>query len=282
MKIGELVEKSGVPRHRIHYYLNQGVLHPPEKVNRTNAYYNESHLKRLRMINRVKREYRSPLAFIASQSEGTDGNKLRPVPPPTMRSRKPRDEEKRLKFIQAAMEIMPARGYHRTSIKDITDHLGFSTATFYLYFKGKRDLFFEAAAWAVKHTVAEMESEVGREKDFFVRNTRRLEILKEYYPKFNEILTQLRAQAQDPESTGPSLADTYAELSRPFIREIREAVEAGISRQVDPDLLVFCLIGMCDALLLRLSLDDKYDLNQVIAFIFDVMLNGLMPGNRAA
>ena len=285
MKIGELVERSGVPRHRIHYYLNQGVLHPPEKVNRTTAYYDESHLKRLRMINRVKRDYHSPLAFIASQSEGAGAGKPRPVPPPpevAVSKRTPREEEKRLKFIQAAMELMPARGYHHTGIKDITDHLGFSTATFYLYFKSKRDLFFEAAAWAVKHTVDEMESEVGREKDFFARNTRRLEILKEYYPKFNEILTQLRAQAQDPESTGPSLSDTYTELSRPFIREIREAADAGISRPVDPDLLVFCLIGMCDALLLRLSLDDKYDLNQVIAFIFDVMLNGLMPGDRAA
>lgn len=284
MKIGDLVEKTGIPRHRIHYYINQGVLHPPEKVNRTTAYYDESHLKRLKVISRVKREYHSPLAFITSQFEGS----VRPNPPiwetppeGEKVKKKPLNEKKKLKFIQAAIEIMPVRGYHNTSIKDITDHLGFSTATFYLYFKSKRDLFFEAAAWAVKNTVDEMEAEVEGEKDFFLRNTRRLEILKEHYPKFNEILTQLRAQTHDPEATGPSLSEVYYELSRPFIREIREAVGAGISRRVDPDLLVFSLIGMCDALLMRLSLDDRYNLNQIIEFIFNVMINGLKPDQAA-
>ena len=143
--------------------------------------------------------------------------------------------------------------------------------------RSKRDLFYQAVARAVKNTVDAVENSVRREKDFFVRNTRRLEALQEYYPKFSEILTQLRAEAANPEWAGQNLRDVYYELSKPFIKEMREALDLGLIRPVDPDLLVFCVIGMCDTLLLRLSLDEKYDLGQVIAFMFDVMLNGLRP-----
>jgi len=283
MKIGELVARSGVPRHMIHYYLNQGVLHPPERVNRTTAYYDESHLERLKMIRKVKRDFNSPLAFIMSQFEEPGGQSPAPASSRSEgRSRKHAagDSEKKERIIRAAIELFSTRGYHRTGVKDITDSLGCSTGTFYLYFESKRDLFNQAVARAVKNTVDEVETSVGKEKDFFARNTRRLEALKSYYPKFSEILTQLRAETFTSEWTGQSVGEVYYEISKPFIQEMRRALDLGLIRPVDPDLLVFCVIGMCDTLLMRLSLDNKYDLGQVIAFMFDVMLNGLRPNRE--
>lgn len=281
MKMGELAARSGVPRHMIHYYLNQGVLHPPEKVNRTTAYYDDSHLERLMIIKKIKKDFHSPLAFIFSRFGEDKSDKSRLGPPPSGpagRKSPSREGETKERIMNAAINLFGANGFHQTSIKDITDHLGFSTGTFYRYFDGKQDLFNQVVAKGVKQTVDEVESSVQKETDFLLRNTKRLEALRNNYHRLSEILTQLRAGAVHPETpVGDTAREIYYELAQPFLREIRQARELGMIRPVDPDLLVFCLIGMCDMLLLRSFLDNKYDLNQIVEFIFGILLNGLRP-----
>ena len=56
MRIKELVERSGLPRTTIHFYLRHGLLHPPVKTGRTMAYYDKSHLDRLRKIQSLKKD----------------------------------------------------------------------------------------------------------------------------------------------------------------------------------------------------------------------------------
>lgn len=52
-----------------------------------------------------------------------------------------RKDEKRRQIFKTAAEVFAGNGYHRTSVKDITDKAGISVGTFYLYFKNKEDLF---------------------------------------------------------------------------------------------------------------------------------------------
>ena len=275
MQIGELSRKSGISRHTIHYYIKKGILHPPEKAGKTRAYFDLSHLERLRVIKGIKRDFNSPLAFILSQfdqSAGADESKS----PVALPFENDTGEEKKQRIIEASIELFSTKGYYHTSVKDITDFLGYSTGTFYIYFKSKRELFHQVVTKGIKSIADEVENIAQKEEDFFLRNTLRLEALSEHYLKFNEILTQLRLEILDRENPDrKSLEKVYFELTRPFIREIRQAFELGLIRSVEPDLLTFCLMGMCDMLLFRKSLDEQYDLNQIIAFIFDVMLNGL-------
>lgn len=51
-----------------------------------------------------------------------------------------KDEKKKLIF-EIAAKVFAAKGYHQTSVKDITDAAQISVGTFYLYFKNKEDLF---------------------------------------------------------------------------------------------------------------------------------------------
>ncbi len=285
MQIGELSKMSGVPRHTIHYYLKKGILHPPKRTSKTRAYYNASHLKRLRVIKNVQRDYNSPLAFIASRfgspgkAEKNDAaaEELRSPAATGRRRKKVRvDPEKKQKIIDAGLELFSTKGYYRTSVKDITDYLGFSTGAFYIYFKSKGDLFHEVVTKGIKTIVDELEATVHKEEDVLIRNTLRFEALNLHYLRFNEILTQLRLEILGQESSAEeSLEKVYFELTRPFTREINMALEQNLIRPVDPDLLTFCLMGMCDMLLFRKSLDDKYDLNQIVAFLFDLLQKGL-------
>ncbi len=53
--IQELVTESGVPRRTIYFYVQQGILPPPEGAGLA-AHYNEEHLLRLRLIPALRRQ----------------------------------------------------------------------------------------------------------------------------------------------------------------------------------------------------------------------------------
>lgn len=52
-----------------------------------------------------------------------------------------RKDEKRKLIFETAAKVFAEKGYHETSVKDITDTAQISVGAFYLYFKNKEDLF---------------------------------------------------------------------------------------------------------------------------------------------
>ncbi len=64
MKMGELVESSGVTKQTIHFYLREGLLSPPVKTSRNMAYYNQGHLEEIRLIKDLQEKRFYPLALI--------------------------------------------------------------------------------------------------------------------------------------------------------------------------------------------------------------------------
>ncbi len=64
MRIAELARESGVSRETIHYYLREGLLPKPAKTGRTAAFYDDSHLERLRLIRQLRDEKYLPVAVI--------------------------------------------------------------------------------------------------------------------------------------------------------------------------------------------------------------------------
>jgi AcrR family transcriptional regulator len=52
-----------------------------------------------------------------------------------------RKDEKRKLIFETAAKVFAEKGYHQTTVKDITEIAEISVGTFYLYFKNKEDLF---------------------------------------------------------------------------------------------------------------------------------------------
>lgn len=284
MQIKELSERTGVPRHTIHYYLKKGLLHKPEKTGKTRAYFDASHLERLLLIKGMKQDMGSPLAFIKKQLDkfdGVDTDKtaagISPKERSVSRNKEAVRNEKKQKIIEGAIELFSTRGYHHANVTDITDFTGISTGTFYSFFKDKLDLFTQAVEKVVRDTIAESEVVIQKEKDFFKRNMLRARVLSKNHERLSEIIAQLRAETIGQKHGIQDIEKIYLELTRPLVQDIREAAAQGVIRPVDPELLAFGLLGMCDLLLHRGTLDNKYDSDRIIAFIFDVLMNGLKP-----
>ena len=276
MRISELARLSGTPRTTIHFYLRKGLLHPPIRTGRTMAYYDETHLERLRLIKQLKMNLRLPTAFIKRHLENmkkpghggfryeTQDNKTRP--------------DRKQEIIEVAIRLFSERGYLKTNVRDITDSLGISTGTFYIYFQNKQELFIEVVDDVIRTIIGEIAIAIKKEKDYIKRSELRGRVFFENYPRYSEILAQLRAgivgEGQWPQE---KVKKIYHLLTEPLIREAKEAMQKGVIRKVDPDLLAYTLTGMVETLSMRANLDDKYDFNEVMEFVLDLAINGLKP-----
>ncbi len=286
MRIKELEELSRVPRTTIHFYLRQGILHPPHKTGRTMAYYDDSHIQRLKEISQLKKGSRVPIVFLkehiksldvgtAAVSETYDVTK-------TVVTTKEK-EQKRQEIIKAAIRVFSQKGYHQTKIVDITSSLKISTGTFYLYYQNKRDLFIEVIDSVFRNIVGEAAIAIKGENDFLERLKIRGRVFYKNYTKYSEILNQLRAElASEEQWPAEKIKKIYHGLTQPVLREIEAAIKEEIIREIDPDLLAYALTGLIEIMSLRISLDHKYDLEKIMDFIADLTINRLLPDDKNA
>jgi len=64
MKISTLVERTGVPKETIHFYIREGLLRKPRKSGINIADYNENHVKQTRFIKELRNNYFFPIPLI--------------------------------------------------------------------------------------------------------------------------------------------------------------------------------------------------------------------------
>ncbi|MCL4552730.1 MAG: TetR family transcriptional regulator [Candidatus Marsarchaeota archaeon] len=281
MRIKELEERSGVPRTTIHFYLRQGLLHPPAKTGRTMAYYDESHLKRLQDIQGIKGNIRMPLPFLKERiaalgQEGHDGRIKRLQLKKDVATTTKAKDDKRQKIVEAAIQVFSQNGYHRTKVQDITNSVGISTGTFYIYFGNKRDLFVEVVDHVIRTILGEATNAITQEEDILKRMVVRGRAFYENYSRYNEILNQLRAEmAGEDEWPQQKIKKAYHDLTKPVIRDIQRGIDTGVYRSVDPDLLAYALTGIIEIMSLRMMIDGKYTFEDIMAFIVDFTTNGL-------
>jgi len=280
MKIGELARQSGVPKSTIHYYLREGLLHPPNKTARTVAYFDSSHLDRLAAIKRLRKDLRMPIAFLKEELEIS---KVLPTKSFNEKTKskvvhEPKDSRK-LEIIKAAIKVFSQKGYHRAKVSDITQKAGISIGTFYMHFQNKNDLFIEVVEEVFRHIVGDAARHIKGEENLGKRLVIRGRTFFENYTRYVEILNQLRAEiASDEQWPQEKLNRMYKALTGPVIKEAREGIARGeIRAGVDPELLAFALTGLIEVLSFRISLDNKYTIEDAIRFIGDFLINGLVP-----
>ncbi len=71
-RMKDLCDLSGLPRQAIHFYIHEGLVPEGHKTGRNMAYYGESHLARLRLIQKLQDEQFLPLKAIRAVLDEQD------------------------------------------------------------------------------------------------------------------------------------------------------------------------------------------------------------------
>lgn len=147
----------------------------------------------------------------------------------------------RRRLLESAERLFGQKGYHNTSVVDITQAAEVGHGTFYLYFKGKEEIFREL----VRHLNHELRKTIAAAVEGI---DDRLEMERKGFQTFFDFARDHRnlyriiheAEAVDPELPRWH----YETLAKGYTRGLEEAMGAGKIRELDPEAVAYFLQGI--------------------------------------
>lgn len=197
------------------------------------------------------------------------------------RHRTPLDPStRRDQILRHARAVFARKGYHDGSISDIVASARIARGTFYLYFKGKRDVF----GTLLDGLLAELDARVQAVRlgpgqppplDQVRENVRRVLELMVNEPQNTRLLLH-HANALDRRSR-EVLQQFFARLEELIERSLRGGMEIGLVRPCDTRVVAACALGMVREVVERMALGGSIapDLDAVAGEIVQFGLNGI-------
>ncbi len=151
-----------------------------------------------------------------------------------------RGEATRQRLLDAAEALFGRRGFHDTSIVDITRDAGVGQGTFYLYFNGKEEIFRELVRRLSHQLRATLREAIAGAADRVEVETRGARAFIEFAAAHHDLYRIV----SDSQFIDPELFRWYYEhLAEGYARGLDAARAAGEVEAMDPETLAYCLMG---------------------------------------
>jgi AcrR family transcriptional regulator len=168
----------------------------------------------------------------------------------------PSRDERRQSLLDAARVLFSEKGYHHTTVDDITRTANVAKGTFYLYFSEKREIYYEVIRvflQMVKEAGVQVTSPTGSPAEF-------CETTRMNARNLIRLMTENRQLTRMAFREAAGLDTTLTELWRQFYREIAEVearnlefgMKLGVVRPCHALLQAYVHIGMVERVMLEL------------------------------
>jgi len=77
LRMRDVMERTGLSRQAIHFYVAEGLVPAPEKTGQTMAYYTAAHVERIQLVRRLAEEHFLPLKAIRAMLDDRVGDMTR-------------------------------------------------------------------------------------------------------------------------------------------------------------------------------------------------------------
>jgi AcrR family transcriptional regulator len=152
-------------------------------------------------------------------------------------------EERRTLFLETAARLFEDKGYSNTSVEDITRELGFTKGVFYYYWKNKREIVQEIHDRALAMINERLDMVMAEESPPAVRLEAAIRNHVEAVLENRSIIAVLLGNFEFSEET--------LEGRRVYARRFRDLIEEGIGvgviRDLDPKVLTYAILGLCNS-----------------------------------
>jgi DNA-binding transcriptional MerR regulator len=260
LTISGLMERTGMSRSTIHFYLRQGLLPRPQKTSANRALYTEEHAKLLARIRQLKgigrslAEIRVALAGEVSLAK-TAGIDLAELESTRVHRR----------ILRVATEEFLARGYKQTPVADIIRKAGVTSQTFYSHFASKGALLAESFGTFMRWNLAFVEPKVQESTDLGERLLWRMLADLQASQLGSEVLSLVRAEPEADTDRGRMVEQAWSAVVDVLVAELKSALVAGSPPPVSLELLAYSMIGAHRNAALRASWDHKFSREELMA-----------------
>jgi AcrR family transcriptional regulator len=199
------------------------------------------------------------------------------MPAPTSTSKSARSRElKREVLLEAALERIASEGLGSFTMEGVAEQAGVAKGTIYLYFENKRELVEEAIAHSLEPLVLRVERIMESDAEPADKLRRMAEANLELFDEQRQLF---RTYVQGPyfpqTQTGRLRERAYRTVLGHTIRVVREAIDAGLFRAVDPTLAAAIWLESLTAFILRrLREEERGPIPAQVEILLDVFLHG--------
>lgn len=196
------------------------------------------------------------------------------VPVSSKRETNPRRELVREELIDIAANMFDKHGFDRVSMAMIAREVGLGRSAIYHYFSSKDDILtaiVESEALAPVGRIQQLAREPGRNPAERLRTVVADGVLRRL--SFGSRFVRLsRLEAQIPDHLREGYDRSRRMIYDEHVRLIREGIEAGLFRPVDPQIAAFSIIGMANWTSRWFRADGRLTAPQVAESIADLAL----------
>lgn len=179
-------------------------------------------------------------------------------------------------LLETALQLFHKKGFHATSMQDIAAGMGLRKASLYHYIDAKEDLLVSI----YQRTIAKY----GKRIDSIVhgRGSAKSRLLKAIASHLESIVVHadmFSVYLSEDRSLPPAHKQSVREASRDYRRKfeeiIRQGIDTGEFKDVDPHLSALVILGACNWLPQWYSPEGKLSTEEIVELFTEVLLQGL-------
>lgn len=294
IRISELERLSGTPRRTIHFYVQNGLLHPPKKTGKTMAYYDEAHLKKLEFIHTEKQKG-AALPAIREKITDMEANQIEPFGHQQFGSmnitqkyfsqkkkkiKKAKSKQNRKDILELGCRMFLQKGYRETKVSDITKTLDIGKGTFYFYFNDKKELLFECVPIIFESIFATGWDKIRQIKDPTERLQFRAEMVLPFLKEFCAIIQLSKEAIEDADPKIKQLGEqVYLSIRKPVESDIRKAIDNGIFKEMDPKIAATLMLGVMENVYYLQTIDKQIAAEKIWNKVMEIITFGVRAGD---
>lgn len=267
-----LIQRTGIPRTSIHFYVREGLLPQPHKTAVNRALYTQDHVILLRRIKELKDAGRS-LAEIREELRHEvariDSDDTDPVSQENERIRKT--------ILRVATKEFMDKGYDHARVSDIIRKAGVTSQVFYAHFPRKVELLAESFRTFVSWNLPFVEDNL-QQGDAGARLLRRLQADARANELGSSVISAIRAEEPGDTDLLGLVERAWAPIISTVVPDLEQVIPAGHTPAASIELLVYSLLGAMHNSSARASWDDTYTREDVITthlWLYFAILAGL-------
>ena len=186
-------------------------------------------------------------------------------------------EDKKSRIIESAIKLFAENGYNGTSTARIAEGAGVSQGIIFHYFNSKEGLFWTMLQDKARLYEQGLQAAIKDETDALKKLETALlsfaRLIQEEEGFYEVVIKQIRGSGLDLENMGKYGVMQFPELLSGLLRE---AIEQGSVRNVDPEIAATSFFGMIDFNAFRWFVQGRnYSLDKAAGQIVDIFLNGI-------
>lgn len=289
-RIAEIERITGIPRRRIHFYIQSGLLNKPLKTGKTMAYYDDSHIEQLQLIKRARLRGESLFSIkdrvkdIAPRNDRkisdyyladeTDDNQVKAA---RKKARGRNSVKTRERILRTGCEMFREGGYKETKLNDITRKLDIGKGTFYFYFSDKKELFLECVPRIFEEMFSSGWDDIRKLYDPLERLETRFQLVLRALKEFCAILQLAKEAMAD---TDPNLKElgkkTYLSIRGPLESDIKKAITRGAIQPVNVEMTASFMIAVVENMYYMQEINGNVSQEEMKVHIFNLLAYGLV------